>query len=145
MKKIEILEAYSLINEAKLSKLDTGAKIKIIKICKEMKPIVESLQDFEKDARKKLEGDNHKEIVELVQKWQEEGENTTLTIDERKTINKYFTDYNNRVNRCLKEEMDAIVELNFEKLSDSELEKFIDSNDWTVNQAIIATSILQNN
>ena len=41
--------------------------------------------------------------------------------------------------------MDAIVELNFEKLSDSELEKFIDSNDWTVNQAIIVTSILQNN
>lgn len=145
MKKIEILEAYGLINEAKLSKLDTGAKIKIIKICKEMKPIVESLQDFEKDARKKLEGDNHKEMVELVQKWQEEGENTTLTIDERKTINKYLTDYNNRVNRCLKEEMDAIVELNFEKLSDSELEKFIDSNDWTVNQAIIVTSILQNN
>ena len=107
-----------------------------------MKPIVESLQDFEKDARKKLEGDNHKEMVELVQKWQEEGENTTLTIDERKTINKYLTDYNNRVNRCLKEEMDAIVELNFEKLSDSELEKFIDSNDWTVNQAIIVTSIL---
>ena len=142
MKKIEILEAYGLINEAKLSKLDTGAKIKIIKICKEMKPIVESLQDFEKDARKKLEGDNHKEMVELVQKWQEEGENTTLTIDERKTINKYLTDYNNRVNRCLKEEMDAIVELNFEKLSDSELEKFIDSNDWTVNQAIIVTSIL---
>ena len=142
MKKIEILEAYGLINEAKLSKLDTGAKIKIIKICKEMKPIVESLQDFEKDARKKLEGYNHKEMVELVQKWQEEGENTTLTIDERKTINKYLTDYNNRVNRCLKEEMDAIVELNFEKLSDSELEKFIDSNDWTVNQAIIVTSIL---
>lgn len=142
MKKIEILEAYGLINEAKLSKLDTGAKIKIIKICKEMKPIVESLQDFEKDARKKLEGDNHKEMVELVQKWQEEGENTTLTIDERKTINKYLTDYNNRVNRCLKEEMDAIVELNFEKLSDSELEKFIDSNDWTVNQAIIVTSML---
>ena len=145
MKKIEILEAYSLINEAKLSKLDIGAKIKIIKACKEMKPVVEQLQDFEKDARKKLEGDNHKEIVELVQKWQEEGENTTLTIDERKNINKYLADYNNRVNLCLKEEMDEIVELCFEKLSDSELEKFIDSNDWTVNQTIIVTSILQNN
>ena len=145
MKKIEILEAYSLINEAKLSKLDIGAKIKIIKACKEMKPVVEQLQDFEKDARKKLEGENHKEMVELVQKWQEEGENTTLTIDERKNINKYLADYNNRVNLCLKEEMDEIVELCFEKLSDSELEKFIDSNDWTVNQTIIVTSILQNN
>lgn len=63
MKKVDILNAYSLINEAKLTKLEDEAKFKVIRACKEMKPIVEELQEFEKDARKKLEGEDHENII----------------------------------------------------------------------------------
>jgi hypothetical protein len=43
MKKMDVLNAYPLINEAKLTKLEDEAKFKVIKACKEMKPIVVEL------------------------------------------------------------------------------------------------------
>lgn len=143
MKKKDILAAYALVNNAKLTKLEDDGKFKVIKALKEMKPIVEDFQDFEKDARKKLEGENHEELVGKAQKWQEDGENTTLTIKERKALDKYFAEYNDKVVACLKEEMEKDVNTNYAKLSEEELKKFIASNDWKVNETISVMDVLQ--
>lgn len=143
MKKEDVLKGYGIVNEAKLTKLDDIAKFKVIKACKVMRPIVTELQDFEKDAREKLKGENHEAMIKQAEQWREEGENTTLTIDERKALNKYFEDYNNKVVKCLADELQSEIDATWEKLSEEELKKFVASNDWNVQQTIYVMGLFE--
>lgn len=143
MKKEDILKGYAIVNEAKLSKLDDIAKFKVIKACKEMKPIVTELQEFEKDAREKLKGDEHDAMIKQAEQWKDEGENTTLSIDERKALNKYFEDYNEKVTKCLVDELKSEYDATWKKLSEEELKKFVASNDWNVQQTIAVMGLFE--
>lgn len=137
MKKIsteKILSVYNLINDAKLTKMDDEDKFRMIKIIRVLKPVATNFEDFKKDASEKLKGENHEEMLEKAQKWQTEGENTTLTEAERIEINKYFTDYNNKIVECLKEESKKENELDYEPLGAGAFGKFVASNDWTLGQ-----------
>lgn len=137
MKKIsteKILSVYNLINDAKLTKMDDEDKFRMIKIIRVLKPVATNFEDFKKDAGDKLKGENHEEMLEKAQKWQTEGEKTTLTEAERIEINKYFTDYNNKIVECLKEEAKKENELDYESLGASAFGKFVASNDWTLGQ-----------
>lgn len=137
MKKItteKILSVYNLINDAKLTKMDDEDKFRMIKIIRVLKPVATNFEDFKKDASEKLKGENHEEMLEKAQKWQTEGENTTLTENERIEINKYFTDYNNKIVECLKEEAKKENELDYEPLGANAFGKFVASNDWTLGQ-----------
>lgn len=140
---MDVLNAYPLINEAKLTKLEDEAKFKVIKACKEMKPIVVELQEFEKDARKKLEGENHEDIINKAQKWQQEGDASDLSLEDKKIINQYLATYSNKISECLKDELNKSLEFTYEKLTKDELRKFIASNDWTVDQAIAVMSAFE--
>ena len=143
MKKKDILSGFTLINEAKLTKLEDEAKFKVIKACKAMKPMVDELQSFEKDVRDKLKGEKHEEYLKMVEKWQEEGEKTSLTIEERKELNKYFNEYNEKVTVCLKDEIESEIALDYERLSADEIKKFVSSNDWNVAQTVAVMTILE--
>lgn len=140
---MDVLNAYPLINEAKLTKLEDEAKFKVIKACKEMKPIVVELQEFEKDARKKLEGENHEDIINKAQKWQQEGDASDLSLEDKKIINEYLTTYSNKISECLKDELNKPLELTYEKLTKDELKKFVASNDWTVDQTIAVMNVFE--
>ena len=140
---MDVLNAYPLINEAKLTKLEDEAKFKVIKACKEMKPIVVELQEFEKDARKKLEGENHEDIINKAQKWQQEGDASDLSLEDKKIINEYLTTYSNKISECLKDELNKSLELTYEKLTKDELKKFVASNDWTVDQTIAVMNVFE--
>lgn len=140
MKKEDILKGYAIVNEAKLSKLDDIAKFKVIKACKEMKPIVTELQEFEKDAREKLKGENHDKIVEVFNEWLKEEKKPTD--DEKKSI-EYLNEYTKKVNECLYEEFNKDVEATWEKLSEEELKKFVASNDWNVQQTISVMELFE--
>lgn len=143
MKKEDILKGYGIVNDAKLTKLDDIAKFKVIKACKEMKPIVTELEEFEKDAREKLKGDKHDAMIKQAEQWKYEGENTTLSIDERKALNKYFEDYNEKVFNCLVDELKSEYDATWEKLSEEELKKFVASNDWNVQQTISVMGLFE--
>lgn len=137
MKKIsteKILSVYNLINDAKLTKMDDEDKFRMIKIIRVLKPVATNFEDFKKDASEKLKGENHEEMLEKAQKWQTEGENTTLSEAERIEINKYFTDYNNKIVECLKDEAKKENELDYEPLGAGAFGKFVASNDWTLGQ-----------
>lgn len=137
MKKIsteKILSVYNLINDAKLTKMDDEDKFRMIKIIRVLKPVATNFEDFKKDASEKLKGENHEEMLEKAQKWQTEGEKTTLTEAERIEINKYFTDYNNKIVECLKDEAKKENELDYEPLGAGAFGKFVASNDWTLGQ-----------
>ena len=133
MKKEDVLKGYGIVNDAKLTKLDDIAKFKVIKACKVMKPIVTELQDFEKDAREKLKGEEHDKMVEVFNEWLKEEKKPT---DEEKKAIEYLNEYTKKVNECLHEEFNKDVEATWEKLSEEELKKFVASNDWNVQQII---------
>ena len=140
MKTIEITNIYAVLNEAKLTKMDDADKFKVIKALRVIKPIAKGYEDFIEEAKNKLKADDHDKMTEKAQAWNNDnqgnkvGELTQEQIDELNTINKYFSDYNSRVEACVKEEAEKEVELTFDKLSEEAFGKLVASNDWTCGQ-----------
>lgn len=136
MKKAEVLAIYEIVKSAKLTKMDDADKFKVIKALKEMKPVAVDFDEFKKEALEKLKGEEHDDMVSKAQKWQNEGENTALTAEERINLNRYFQSYNTSVMECVREEAEKDIELNVGKLTDEAFEKMVASNDWSAEQAL---------
>lgn len=132
MKTKQVVEVYNTLNSAKLSKMDDKDKFLVIKAMRQLKPVFTAYEEFVKDAQEKLKGDDFEDVQTKARKWQEEGENTSLTIEERRNINIYLNDYSNKVNECLKEEVEKDNELTYEKISEEAFGKLIASNDFDV-------------
>lgn len=142
MKTIELNNAYTLLNAAKLSKMENSDKFKVIRAIRAMKPIVTDFEDFQKDAQERLKGEGHDEMVEKAQQWQREGEKTTLTIEERTAVNEYLNGYNKRIMECVKTEAEKEHELQVESLSEEAFGKLLESNDWNANQIMTIQDFL---
>lgn len=140
MKTIDIATIYSLLNEAKLTKMDDADKFKVIKALRKIKPIAKAYEDFIEDAKNKLKGEDFDKMFEKAQTWNKDnqgkkvGELTQEQIAELEPINKYFAEYNQSVDKCVKEEAEKEVELTFDKLNEEAFGKLVASNDWTCGQ-----------
>ncbi len=132
MKTKQVVEVYNTLSSAKLSKMEDKDKFLVIKAMRQLKPISTAYEEFVKDAQEKLKGDDFEDIQKKAQKWQEEGENTSLSLEERREINTYLNGYNNKVVECLKEEVEKDNELNYEKISEDAFGKLVSSNDFDV-------------
>ena len=132
MKTQKISEAYRTINAAKLTKMEDKEKFIVIKAMRVLKPISASFEEFINDAREKLKGEQFDNMQQKARQWQEEGEKTSLTPDERKQVNTYFNEYTQRVNECVREEADKEHELPYDRLSEEAFGRFIASNDYDV-------------
>lgn len=132
MKTKQVVEVYNTLNGAKLSKMEDKDKFLVIKAMRQLKPISTAYEEFVKDAQEKLKGDDFEDIQKKAQKWQEEGESTSLSLEERREINTYLNGYNNKVVECLKEEVEKDNELNYEKISEDAFGKLVSSNDFDV-------------
>lgn len=143
LKTNEIVGAYKLLNDAKLTKMESGDKFKVIKIMRSMKPAAEEWDSFLKTVDDKLKKENHDEVIEKAQKWQQEGEKTSLTNEEKIGINKYLLEFQKEKEDCVREELEKSVTLEFEKLSDAAFEKLVDSNDWKVNEILSLESVIK--
>ena len=130
----QIVAAYNALGNTKSTKLEDSEKGKILKARKAMRPIAEDYEAFLKDCQETLKPENWDEIQTKLQKWQQEGEKTTLTEEERVEINKAVIDYQNKINKVVKEELEKEVEINFEKLEEGANVKLMSANDWTPNQ-----------
>ena len=129
-----IVEAYKILGEAKVSKLEEADVIKILKARKAMRPIAEEFEAFLKDAQEKFKPENWNEIQEKVAQWQKEGEKTTLSEEERIEINNALIGYQSAINKAINEELGKKVEIGVEKLSEGSDVKLMSANDWTPNQ-----------
>lgn len=138
----EIVEVYSILKDAKITKMDDADKFKVIKSLRPLKKISEDFEDFRTDALEKLKGDNHNEMAERARKWQQDGDKTTLTDKERIEVNTYFTEYNDKVTKCLTEELEKEHDLDDVNLTEDAFGKLIASNDWTLGQIEIIGNIL---
>lgn len=144
MKTNSIITVFNLLNSAKINEVSTSGKIKIIKAVREMKPIANGFDELLNDAREKLKGENHDEMAEKANRWQQLGDEVDLTDKEKIAINAYFMEYGNRIDECVKEEAEKEHILSFTRLTEEEFEGLISSNDWDVRTIMDIEEIMCN-
>jgi hypothetical protein len=142
MKTIDIKNAYNLINTAKLTKLSSTDKFKVIKAIRVLKQIATDFEEFQKDAMERLKGEEHDDIVAKATQWKSEGENTTLTTAERIRVNTYLLKYQKDVDQCISDEANKDNELTYDRLSEEALGQFLDSNDFAVSDILLIQDAL---
>ena len=149
MKTIDVVNAFAALNGAKLAKMDDKEKFTLIKAMKVLKPIKNDYEDFVKDAREKLKGDNHEEMVKRVEEWRTKHNDTkpadftAAELKELNEINTYFNDYNKKVEECVKEEADKEVSPEYVRLSEDAFGRLLTSNDdWDVENMMLAAEVL---
>ena len=130
----KIVDAYKVLGEAKVSKLEESEVIKVIKARKAMRPIAEEFDAFLKDCQEKFKPENWDGLQYKIQQWQQEGDKTTLSEEERIEINKTIIEYQIKINNAIKEEESRIVEMNIEKLSEDSITKLFKHNDWQISK-----------
>lgn len=143
LKTSEIVSVYAILKDAKLTKMESTDKFKVLKVMRVMQPIADEWDSFIANVDKKLQKENHDEIIEKAKKWNSEGENTTLTNEEKIEINKYLFEFEQEKKSCLKDELEKEVELSFDKINESAFEKLIDSNDWEVIKMLALESVIK--
>lgn len=128
----DIVTAYRIINPAKLTKMETAERFALILITRQLKKVATEFDDFFKDVQEKLKPEGFDAIADKVQSKKE------LTPEEIAAWNKYNKD----INDSLKGELDKEVELDFEPLGKEAFEKFIESNDLSVNDILAIEDVI---
>lgn len=130
MKIKEIVTIYKTLGEAKVTKLEESEVIKIVKARKEMRKYSDDYEAFLKDVQEKFKPEDWDDVQTKVQKWQQEGENTTLTDEQKIELNKVLFEYQRKIDASLKEELDRDVDITFDKLKEDTLTKLMIENGW---------------
>lgn len=125
-----IVSAYKVLGDAKVTKLEDGEVIKVVKARKAMRPIADDFDAFLKDCQEKFKPENWDEVQEKAAQWQKEGENTTLTEAERVEVNKAIIGYQQKIDNAVKDELAREVELNIEPLKEESATKMLVENGW---------------
>lgn len=125
-----IVSAYKVLGEAKVTKLEEGEVIKVVKARKAMRPIADDFDAFLKDCQEKFKPENWDEVQEKIAQWQKEGENTTLTEAERVELNKAIIGYQQKVDGAVKDELAREVEISVESLKEESATKMLVENGW---------------
>ena len=128
----DAVTAFRLINPAKLTKMETAERFAVILATRQLKKVDADFQDLLKEAQEKLKPEGFDAIVEKVQGKKE------LTASEQDALNKYNQD----VSDCVKSELDKEVELDFAPLGKEAMERFVESNDFSVDQIIAIMDVI---
>lgn len=134
MKLKEAVILYKVLGEAKVGVLEESDIAIIIKVRKNLRSAVEEYEAFLKDCQEKFKPENWDKIQEKIAQWQQEGEKTTLTIEERTEINKAIIEYQNKINSVINVELEKVIDVTVEKLSEDAAVKLIKHNDWSNNK-----------
>lgn len=124
MKLKQLIAAYKMLGEAKVTKLDFTEALKIIKARKAMRPFAEEYDAFLKDCQEKFKPEYWDEVQAKAQKWE------SLTDDEKKDLNIVLMEYNNKINNAVLEELEKEVEVTVEKLNEDSLTNLLQENGW---------------
>lgn len=126
----QVVEAYKVLGEAKVTKLEESEVIKVVKARKAMRPIADEYEAFLKDCQDKFKPENWDKIQGNLQKWQQEGEKTTLTEEERIEVNKAIIGYQVKIDKAVKDELEKEVKVNIEVLKEDSATKLLVENGW---------------
>lgn len=124
--------AYRILNKAKIGKMKEGDQFNIIKVMKELQPVATKYDDFIKVAAEKLKPEG----IEIIQsKVQLE---KALTPDEHKV----WEEYNQKVAKCVQDELTKEVEFSFVPLSEEGFKGLISSNDLTLAEIMALNDVI---
>lgn len=134
---MQIISAYNLLNNSRLTKMNGEGKFKVIKNIINFKSVAQDYEDLAKETTTRLKPEWLSE--DKAQEWSRNGENSEkLTKDEKIAIVQYL----NEANKYLEEELNKECELDTNKLTDEEFTQFMDSNDFTIGEFTILSEIL---
>lgn len=142
MKTSDVVTLYKVLSEAKLTKVEEANKYSVIKVLRKLRPTAESFEAYQKDAQERLKPENWDDVVTKVQQWQQEGEETTLTEEERKDVNMAIMTYDRSVNSCIIEELNLEVEVELKKMTEAAFEKLLASNEWDAKTALFVADYI---
>lgn len=146
LKKASIIAAEASLSGAKLTNMTFAEKKPIILIAHKFKEVKEDFEKLVKDVEDKLKGDNHDQMVEKLTKWQQDGEKSKLTNEEKAEINRYINKFNAERNSILNEELEKEVEgLEFEQITEEVFGKFLDGNDLTIKDILVLQETIVKN
>lgn len=128
----KVVEAYRALGDAKVTKLDNGEVLKVVKGRKVMRAVAEDYEAFLKDVTEKMKPEGWDELVADARKWEQEGEKTTIGEARRKEVNRALVDYQMKVDAAVKGELEREVEVDIEKLTEDSLTKILVENGWEV-------------
>lgn len=147
IKVADAVSAYNLLNQqkreektndikgVKISALDTTDIFKVLYAVKALKPIVTAYEDFRKDVDKQFQPENWTERV---------GKYNEASDEEKETLNKEYVEYQQKVNDCVRAELDKEKEIeSYERLDKEAFGILIKTNDiLDVPQIMLLSEIL---
>lgn len=137
MTKNTAIVAYRLVSEAKLAKLDTQDKFVVIRAIGKLKPTATAFDDFLKEARERLKPDGWAEIEKKAQGYAD------MDAAAKAEIDKAISAYNKVVADCAEKELQEPFEGEYERLTEEQFGKLMDSNpEWSVQQILAVQEAL---
>lgn len=136
MKLKEIVSTYKLLGEAKVMNLSEEEVLTIVIARKKMRILAMEYDEYLKDVQDKFRPDNFDELVIKAQSWDE------LSKEEQQSISNQLKAYEKKVNNVVKDELNKIVEIDIQPLSEECLAKLIKMNGWSINKIDELSAVL---
>lgn len=136
MKLKEIVSTYKLLGEAKVMNLSEEEVLAIVIARKKMRNLVLEYDEYLKDVQDKFRPDNFDELVTKAQNWDE------LSKEDQQSISLQLKEYEKKVNNIVKDELNKIIELDIQPLSEECLAKLIKMNGWSINKIDELSAVL---
>ena len=134
----QVVDCYKALGEAKVTKLEEGEVVKIVKARKAMRAIANDFDDFCKDAQEKTKPENYEKLAELnnhaIERWS--SDKSYKPTDEENEAIKILVEAKVKERKMVQEEESREVEVELEsyKLKEDSSIKMLTENSWSVNK-----------
>lgn len=149
MKNLDVLKVWNDLKGSKFGKMTGDGKIKFVKIIAKLTPVMDAYDKYRETIVTKLqeehEGFSDKmEVAQAYEKWKQngEGEQPKMTEQEYQDFVKEVIEYNSAVNKALEDKGNEEVDVTIDKLTSTEFGCFLDSNDFTAEQAMALGNVM---
>lgn len=149
MKTIDIVNAYNVLNAAKLTKLADADKFTVIRAMRQLKPVYTGYEEAVKDAQERLKPEDFDALQKRAADWNathKDKKLSDLTPEERTTlegINTAFRDYTEKVEQCIRDIAETEKTLDYTRLTQDAFGKLLESNpEWKMQEILGVADVL---
>ena len=149
MKVIDIVNAYNVLNAAKLAKMQDADKFTVIRAMRALKPIQTDYEAAVRDAQERLKPEDFDDLQKKAADWNathKDKKLTDLTPEERATldgINAAYRDYTDKVEQCVRDLAETEKTLDYTRLSQDAFGKLLESNpEWKMQEILGVADVL---
>lgn len=136
VKTSEISNAYAMLRDAKLTRMEEAEQFAVIKTMRTLKGIVTEHEDFVKEAQEKLKPDNFDDLQRRARSF------ATLDEAEKARTNAEMADYDRKVTECVRPETEKVRKIELEPMGREAFGRLLKSNDFTASQMLLLCDIL---